>query len=121
LGGGARVVAGLAERFAGEVGHLVGADDHGLGEAGGHGAGLFQRQAHGQVARRFAGQRCFVDFGGCTSKGSLEAGQQFAAVARGRGEDHGALHGTIVREPLKKTVGAPSDLCGSPRLLWRAR
>ncbi|MCY1514969.1 hypothetical protein D9M68_495420 [compost metagenome] len=41
LGGGPYVVAGLAKRFAREVGDLVGADHHRLGKARGHGVGFF--------------------------------------------------------------------------------
>jgi hypothetical protein len=116
------MVAGLAERFTVQVGHLVGADDHGFGEAGGHGVGFFEGQANGQVARRFAGQRCFVHLGRVHVEGQSQAGKQFAAVARGRGEDHGALHGTIVREP-PESLGFPSGLsrAGEARgaLDWR--
>ena len=90
---GALVVAGLAERFAAEVGHLVGADDHGFGKAGGDGVGFLQCQAGGQGVRRFAGQRRFVDFGRLHVERQSQAGEQLAAVARGRGKNHRALHG----------------------------
>jgi hypothetical protein len=46
-------------------------------------------------------------------EGQMQAIEQFAAVARGRGEDHETLHGTIVRE-LRETLrgGGALDWCG---------
>ncbi|MNG21594.1 hypothetical protein D3C84_1059820 [compost metagenome] len=100
------MVAGLAERFARQVGDLVGADHHRVGKARGHNVGFFQRQALGERAGRFAFERGFVDFGGVHLEGQMEAGEQFAPVARGRGEDHGALHAAIVRERPDPTGSA---------------
>lgn len=73
LGRGARVVAGLAERLARQLGHLVRADDHGFGKAGGHGARFFERQPLGQLARRFTVQRRFVDFRRLYIEGQVQA------------------------------------------------
>jgi hypothetical protein len=43
LGHGALVRAGFAQRQAVQVGHLVGADHHGVGKCGGHCTRLGQR------------------------------------------------------------------------------
>ena len=119
LGRGARVVARLAERFAGKIGHLVGADHHRFGKTGGNGMGLFQCQALGEGARRFALQRAFVDFGRMHVEGQAQAGEQFAAVARGRGEDHGALHGARLCVSRTKPAGAHHAGEAAGALDWR--
>ena len=69
----ALVRAGLAQRLAGQVGHLVRADDDSARVLRGHRMGFGQRQAQCQVARGFVGQRGFVYVGGAHAKGQVQA------------------------------------------------
>ena len=84
LGHGAFVRAGLAQRQAIEVCHLVGADHHGVGKGGGHRMRLGQRQSLRQCGWHFAGERCFVNVGCGYGKWNAQPLQQLLAVARGR-------------------------------------
>jgi hypothetical protein len=91
------MVPGLPSACAGQVGHLVGADDHGLRKARSHGAGLGQRQAQARARGRFTGARGFVDVGRRHLKRQAQARQQFAAVARGGAKDERAVWGLGMR------------------------
>ena len=98
----ARMVAGFAERFASQIGDLVGADHYGFGKSYGYGICLFKREALGKRSWSLLGIRRFVDIRRVNFEGQEQAAEKFAPVSGGGGQDENALHG--------------ARLCGSARL-----
>ena len=80
---GARMVARFAIYFAVDRRDLVAADDQGVREFAGDGAGLGFGKAQGEVFRCFAGEGGFVGLRVGDSEWQSEAGEEFAAIRGG--------------------------------------
>ena len=88
------VLVRLAEGAAVQLGNLVGADDDRPRIARMHLARLSDSQSKCRRAGLFAGKRRFFDLGRGHVKGQAKAPEQFAAIARCRGEyDSRRAHG----------------------------
>ena len=96
------MVAGLAQRFAGQVGDLIGTDHYGFGKSGGDGIRLFKREALGERSWRLLRMWRFVNIRCVNFEGQSQTVEQFATVTGCGSQNESALH-----EPR---------LCGSARL-----
>ncbi len=81
--------AGLAQQFVAVHTDLIRANHQPLPIVAGHRRRLLLCQAQGQGLAGFTGQGGFVYVRAVTVKGQPQAGQQGAAIGRGRGEDQG--------------------------------
>jgi hypothetical protein len=84
------VVAGLSQRFAVQIRHLVGTDHDRLRMSLRHRACLGLCQAARQWVRPFTGQREFVDVRRFHRERQMQPVQQFAAVDGSRAQHQGA-------------------------------